>query len=179
MLTYKLGDDAELRLLEEHDAEALYHLIDRNRDFLREWLPFPDFVTGPEGTLDFIRTTRRQVADNQGLQCVIVCEGEPAGMVGFHRINWMNKSTTLGYWLAEDCNGRGLMTRAVRAMVEHAFTGWKLNKVEIRVATENRKSQAIPERLGFVKEGVLRQNELLNGEYVDHIAYSMLAEEWK
>lgn len=73
----------------------------------------------------------------------------------------------------------GTMTAAVRALVEHALTTWQLNRVEIVVATGNRRSQAIPERLGFREEGTLRQYQLVDGRYLDCISYSMLAEDWR
>ncbi len=70
------------------------------------------------------------------------------------------------------------MTEAVRALVEHAFGEWQLNRVEIRVAVGNERSAAIPERLGFVREGVLRQAERHADGFKDNVVYSALASEW-
>jgi ribosomal-protein-serine acetyltransferase len=67
----------------------------------------------------------------------------------------------------------------VRALVDHAFAGWGLNRVEIRAALENARSRAIPERLGFKKEGVLREAERLGERFVDHALYAVLASEWE
>ena len=67
------------------------------------------------------------------------------------------------------------MTRACRALVAHAFDTLRLQRVEIRVATGNRRSRAIPERLGFREEGILRQVEWLYNHYVDHVVYGRLA----
>lgn len=64
-------------------------------------------------------------------------------------------------------------------MIEHAFQEWKLNRVEIHCATGNAKSCAIPKRLGFQFEGMLREAQLLNGEYQDINVYGMLARDWK
>jgi ribosomal-protein-serine acetyltransferase len=63
--------------------------------------------------------------------------------------------------------------------VDYAFSGLKLNRVEIACATENKKSQAIPKRLGFTEEGIARQAEWLYDHYVDHIVYGLLASDWK
>ena len=71
------------------------------------------------------------------------------------------------------------MTKVAKALTDYAFTHLKLNKVEIRAAVENKKSRSIPERLGFVYEGTLRQAEWLYDHYVDHAVYGMLADEWK
>jgi ribosomal-protein-serine acetyltransferase len=66
----------------------------------------------------------------------------------------------------------------VRLLVGHALSVWQLNRVEVRAAVENRRSRAIPERLGFRQEGTLRQAELVDGRYLDSVMYSMLAADW-
>lgn len=178
MLRHELPGGSFLRLLDESDADELYALVDSNRDFLARWLPWVEAARGPEYVLSFIRATRRQLADDDGLQAAIVEGGEIIGVVGFHAIDWRNLSTSIGYWLAEDRQGRGTVTEAVRALTDHAFAVWKLNRVEIRVAVENTRSRAIPERLGFVEEGVLRQAERLGESFEDSVVYSMLARDW-
>ena len=125
-----------LRLLDESDAEDLYAAVDANRDHLARWLPWAAGQT-LEGTLAFIRSTRRQLATNDGFQTAIVEDGRIIGMVGFHGVSWDHRSATIGYWLAEAAQGRGIMTRAVRALANYAFTVWELNRVEIRAAVDN------------------------------------------
>jgi len=71
------------------------------------------------------------------------------------------------------------MTEAVRALVEYAFDAWKLNRVEIRAAVGNAKSRAIPERLGFMEEGLLREAERIGVRYEDLVVYAMLAKDWR
>jgi ribosomal-protein-serine acetyltransferase len=178
VLRVELAGDCRLRLLEEADAEELYALVEANRDRLARWMPWAADQT-LDGALEFIRLTRRQVADDNGLQAAIVCGGRIAGVVGFHGVDWPNRSTSLGYWLDERHEGRGIMTRAVRALVDHALLVWGLNRVEIRAAPENRRSRAIAERLGFGEEGVLREAERLGDRYVDSVVYGMLASAWR
>lgn len=100
-------------------------------------------------------------------------------MIGYHAVDWANRSTRIGYWLAEEHQGQGTMTEAVRLLVDHALSVWGLNRVEIRAALENRRSRAIPERLGFCEEGTRREAERVGGRYLDSVAYSMLAVDWK
>ncbi len=71
------------------------------------------------------------------------------------------------------------MTAACRAMVNHAFDELNLHRVEIKCATGNRKSCAIPERLGFTKEGVIKDGEWLYDRFVDLVLYRMLDQEWE
>jgi ribosomal-protein-serine acetyltransferase len=167
-------DDTELRLFEEMDAPELHALIEANRAYLEPWLPWAAGQTF-EDTLDFIRGTRSQASENKGFQTAIVTEEKIVGVVGYVTVDWANRSTRIGYWLDETQQGRGTMTAAVRLLVDHALTTWRLNRVEIVVATENRRSRAIPERLGFREEGTLRQYQLVGGRHLDCVSYSMLA----
>lgn len=113
------------------------------------------------------------------MQLCIRYNGELAGVIGFHRVDWLNHSTSIGYWLAEDFQGKGIMTASCRCLLDYAFGNLGMNRVEIRCATENLRSRAIPERLGFTEEGLIRQAEWLYDHYVDHLVYGLLREEWK
>ena len=163
--------------LEESDADELYRLIEANREYLAQWLPWAEALT-LEGSIEFIRTVRRQEASNDGFQAALVSEGSIVGMVGFHGVNWPHGSTTIGYWLDEGHQGHGLMTRAVRALVDHAFGVWDLHRVEIQAAVDNHRSRAIPERLGFREEGVRREAERIGDRWYDLAVYAILAPDW-
>ena len=175
MLRHDLPGGAHLRLLEEDDADELFALVDRNRAHLEPWMPWVPATRSREDSLAFIRLTRRQVGENDGLQTTIVIDGALAGMVGFHHVDWGNRATTIGYWLAADRQGRGTMTAAVRALVENALGAWGLHRVVIEAAVENTRSRAIPERLGFREEGVRRGAERHGDRYLDLVVYARLA----
>ena len=172
----ELPDGCTLRLLEERDAEELEHVVAANHDHLARWLPWVEAAAaaGVEARREYVRRARRQAEANDGFQTVIVADGAIVGVVGFHHVDWVNRSTSLGYWLAAGRQGRGIMTGAVRALVRHAFEAWNLNRIEIRVAVGNARSAAIPRRLGFVEEGVLRQAERHTNGYRDIVVYSLL-----
>jgi ribosomal-protein-serine acetyltransferase len=129
-------------------------------------------------TESFLRAARRQSQANNGAQFAVMSEERIAGVIGVHWIKWTHGTTSLGYWLDEDEQGKGLVTRSVSALLDHAFGDWGLHRVEIRAAPENHRSRAIPDRLGFSKEGILRDNERIGDRFVDHVVYSMLASEW-
>jgi ribosomal-protein-serine acetyltransferase len=173
------GDDVELDLLDEAEAEELFALVDGNRAYLRQWLPWLDQNTEVEHTRAFIRATRKEYEDRNGFACGIRFRGRLVGVVGLHGIDWANRKTNVGYWIAEDHQGRGIVTRSCRALLPYLFDELGLNRVEIACAPGNAKSAAIPERLGFVREGLLRQPERLYDLYVDHVVYGLLASEWR
>jgi ribosomal-protein-serine acetyltransferase len=179
VLRHDLPGGASLRLLEESDADELFALTDRSREHLAPWMPWVPATRSAQDTLAFIRLTRRQVADNDGFQTAVMRAGAIVGVVGFHRVDWPNRATSIGYWLSADAQGRGTMTEAVRALVDHAFGGWGLERVEIAAAVDNARSRAIPERLGFTPEGVRRRAERVGDRWVDHAVYAMLAADWR
>lgn len=177
VFTFTLPDRRALRLLEESDAEDLYALIERDRDHLARWLPWAGTQT-LDGARSFLAQTRRQLADNDGFQAAVLDDERIVGALGYHRLDWPNRCTSVGYWLSEEAQGKGTMTLAVSALVDWAFRGWELNRVEIRAAVENRRSRAIPERLGFHQEATLRQVERVGERFLDSVVYSVLASEW-
>jgi ribosomal-protein-serine acetyltransferase len=178
MFTYKIDNNIHLKMLDLQDVEPLFILTDQSKGSLKEWLPFIENNKSIADTEAFIKSTMKQFSDNNGFQAGIWYDEKIAGVIGFHQINWHNKSTSIGYWLGKGFEGSGLMTKSVNAFVNHAFVELNLNRVEIRAAVENKKSRAIPERLNFTEEGRIRQSEWLYDHYVDHIVYGMLAEDW-
>jgi carbamoyl-phosphate synthase large subunit len=173
----RLSDEVVLRVLRGEDAEELDAVIDANREHLARFMPWAAEHTIAD-TRGFLDSKRVQLASNDGFECAIVRDGRIVGVVGFHAVNWRDRSTTLGYWLAADEQGRGTMTAAVRVMVDHAFRSMGLNRVVINAADHNDRSRAIPQRLGFVEEGTARQAVNVGGRYFDDVVYAMLAEDW-
>ena len=179
MQTIPVANGFALTPLELRDASELFELTDRNRGYLRQWLPWLDNITRTEGARAFIRAAQAQASQNNGTQLAIRVEGRIAGIVGHHQIDWRNRHTSLGYWIGESLQGRGLVTAATAALLGHAFDDARLNRVEIRCAEGNTRSRAIPQRLGFREEGLLHEAEWLYDHFVDHIVYGMLARDWR
>jgi ribosomal-protein-serine acetyltransferase len=100
-------------------------------------------------------------------------------VVAFNEIDKMDRCATIGYWLAKSKMGKGYMTAAVKALMDKGFQQLELNRIQARVATGNYPSQAVCDRLGLKKEGVLRQAEWLYDYYVDLTMNSILRSEWK
>ena len=175
-MRFELADDLELRSLRDEDARELYAAVEANREHLSPWMPWAAGQT-LAGTEIFVRSAIRQERDRDGAQLALVERGEICGVAGFHRIDHENDTTSVGYWLAADRQGRGLMTRAVAALVDHAFDELRLHRVELRAAPANTPSRALAERLGFNEEGLLRDAERFGSEYRDLILYALLAGE--
>lgn len=175
MTTFAIREDLSLTTLDLGHAEELFRLTERNRTYLRCWLPWLDGIRIVEDTRAFIRATVAQTRENNGFQVVIVSRGRLAGVLGHHQIDWRNRQTAIGYWIGEEFQGQGLVTAASRRVVAHSFDVLGLHRVEIRCAVGNHRSRAIPERLGFRLEGRIRDAEWLYDHWVDHAVYARLA----
>ncbi|WP_096440162.1 GNAT family N-acetyltransferase [Alteribacter populi] len=178
MFSYEINDQIKLEILQEKHGEEVFYLTDQAREYLGEWLPWVPHVKTVEDTKTFIRSTLKSFGEQKSLSCVVLYKGKVAGIVSYHEIDHSNQKTSIGYWLGEGFQGNGLMTAGVRALVNHAFNDLGLNRVEIHAGLTNQKSRHIPERLGFVKEGVLRQAEKIGKRYIDHVVYAVLKDEW-
>ena len=178
MFSQRIDQELELRPVDERYAEELTALVRRDLPHLRPWMPWASERYSVDDAREFIRRNIRQYAEDQGFASLIFYGGRVAGSIGYNNIDWANRRTDIGYWLGAAHQGRGIMTRSCRALVDHAFKEFRLNRVEIYCAVDNLRSRRIPERLGFDEEGTHRQAEWVHDHFKDLVSYSMLAAEW-
>lgn len=175
-LPVDLGDEASIRRLRIEDLEDIWATVDAARERLDPWMPWIDGTR----TIDDQRRWLESVVDDEDTLdgCGIFVEGRYAGGVG---LRWEPFRVTgeIGYWIASAFEGRGLVTRAVRALLDVGFDEIGLHRIEIRAGVDNTRSRAVPERLGFVREGVERGRERGSNGFYDTVAYSMLEDEWR
>ena len=130
-------------------------------------------------TIDDQRKWLEGVVHDQGSLdgCGIFVDGRYAGGVGL-RWDPFGVRGEIGYWISAAEEGRGLVTRAVRALIDVGFGDLGLHRIEIRAGVENLRSRAIPERLGFVREGIERGGERGANGFYDLVVYAILEDEW-
>jgi ribosomal-protein-serine acetyltransferase len=175
MFSYKIDKDTELRLFEDRHAEEVFALLVENRERHPELGENFSLADAQKK----IRHDLALFAENKGLGVGIWYKDVLAGGVRYHEIDWSNRMTELGYWISEGFEGKGLVTKTCRVLIDRAFNELGLNRIIISCSSENQKSRAIPERLGFKQEGILRQSELLQDRFVDMLIYGLLANEWQ
>lgn len=172
------GNGLLLRHLTLDDAAALYAAVEVNRDHLRRYLPWADRTSGIGDTLNFLLQAGVARKAGQWLAYGLWQDGKLVGSVGTHDIDHTDRHLSIGYWISKSAEGRGIVTRACRRLIQFAFEELNMERVEIRVAVGNDRSSAIPERLGLRLEGVLRRQQLLTSGFVDIRVYSMLRDEF-
>ncbi|MEL6495724.1 MAG: GNAT family N-acetyltransferase [Cyanobacteria bacterium J06623_7] len=176
MFFRQIDDEIRLSLSIPQYAEGLFNLTDHNRDFLRQWLPWLDTVKQSSDTKLFLEHQLLRFQRSQALHVTIFYRHKIAGVVGFNCIDRDNNIGHLGYWLGQEYNGKGIMTQSFRELIKVGFEYYSLQRIDVRCAVENRRSRAIPQRLNFQQEGIIRRDEKLSDRYVDHVVYGLLKE---
>ncbi|MCC6462251.1 MAG: GNAT family N-acetyltransferase [Saprospiraceae bacterium] len=178
-MTLHIDADTVLEPLAVHHAEPLFQLVEANRAHLRSWLTWVDHMQSPGHFERFIKGAQERAAARQESSFLLIYKNEIAGRAGIYQLDHQNQTGALGYWLGAAFQGKGLVSSACRRLLAHGFEELQLNRLEIRCGTGNLKSKAVPERLGFTLEGIVRQGEKLHDSFIDLFLFSLLKEEWQ
>jgi Acetyltransferases, including N-acetylases of ribosomal proteins len=164
-----------LKELELDDAEHIFKAIDSQREYLGEWLPFVEFTKSVKDSLDYVNSVVTMPEECKEWQFAVFCGDDFAGLAGFKGTDRLNMKSEIGYWLKEEFQHRGIMTESVRALIKFGFSELDLNRIQIKCAPENVKSNKIPQRLGFTLEGIERDSELVrDGVFRNANVWSLL-----
>jgi ribosomal-protein-serine acetyltransferase len=182
LFTWPLGDDAALIPRTVAIEEAYQALLEVNYERLAHWFSGA-FEQPPtmEGThADLARDSHAWLEGSQ-LPLAITVKAED----GWRLVGWVNllierpaRRAEVGYWLDAGFEGQGLVTRAVTAVLDHAFGTLGLHRVKLQTITNNKRSRSVAQRLGFTQEGVLREAAVFPDERRDVVVYGLLAREW-
>jgi ribosomal-protein-serine acetyltransferase len=175
---YIIDEDLELRPLEQRHAPAMFGIVDRDRDYLRQYQNWPDKIRSLNDMRRSIRYSMQKRKQNSGMDFAVLFQGVTVGKIGLVYINWQEQLCEIGYWLAQRYQGQGIITRATRVMTGYALGQLHLQTVQIRCAVGNLRSRAIPERLDFEFDGIKPGMTQLHGEFVDDAVYAMTASRW-
>ena len=161
-----------------HDADqAKYEAIIASREHLLPWLPWARFYDSPKQMEEFTESQIKAFDDGKIIGYNIFYDGSFAGSIDLHDISEANHSAEIGYWLSIDQTGKGIMTKATAAITNYAFNELGLHRITILAAAKNTASCAIPERLGFDREGTLRDAIILDNIYYDEAVYAKIKTE--
>lgn len=174
-MVIKVDAEIELRQLERTDSEDIYKTIDSQREYLGKWLPFVEFTKKLSDTEKFVDSVVNAPEDRFEHVFAIRKRNKFAGLIGFKDTDKLNKKTEIGYWLSQQYQKQGIITKSVDKLCGFAFNKLGINRIQIKCAVGNKSSINIPKRLGFIFEGIERQGELLTGNiFTDLEIYSRL-----
>lgn len=180
MYAISLGDDGgELRPLEPWRAQEFLEHMDRGREFIGRFNGLPDVVTDMRSSRAFLQAYAEKSAADTGRISGVWYQGQLVGAVILRRMDLLQGVAEAGCWLEPAAVGKGLVTRAVRELINWAVEERGVHRVEWRVTAENKPSVAVARRLGMSREGVLRESALHRGERYDEEIWSVLAPDWR
>ncbi len=177
--SYKVDDEIKLHVPQGFYAEEVYPVIMENYDHLRKWVPWLPDGYNIESTRSTYEDSFNAARDSRYLWLLIRYNKKIVGGIGLNKFDFQNRTTEIGYWLSAEYEGKGIVSRSCKALIQYAFDDLGFNRIEIKCAVENKRSRAVPEKLGFTEDGVFRESEWLYDHFVDRIIYSLLAKDWK
>ena len=167
-----------LRPFTEADTDAIFALHS-DATIMRYWdaPPYTDY----EQAKRFIAACSRMEQEGKGVRLAIERSDDSTfiGWSGFFNWDPEYRSAGIGYCLNDTAWGQGYATEAANAVLEWAFDTLDLNRVQSEADTRNRASARVLEKLGFVHEGTLREDCIVNGDVSDSWVYGLLRREWK
>ena len=174
----KIDQHLELKLISLDHAVEIYNLVEKNKAHLTLWLPFVENVHSVQFIENYIRGSIQRNLDGMEYAFTIFNHKKCVGRIGIYRIDQANKIGEFGYWLAQDHQGKGIITKSCQALIQFAFSTLNLNRLELKCALDNQKSNQIAIKLNFSKEAILRESEFLHGKFIDLNLYSLLKREY-
>ncbi|WP_028800162.1 GNAT family N-acetyltransferase [Streptomyces sp. 142MFCol3.1] len=178
MFILPLGAHAQLRPLEPWQAPEFLAHIDRARATVDPWIPWATFSTDLESATATLQRYADRLAADTGRIYGIWLDGDLVGGVMFTRFDSAAGVCEIGCWLEQSGEGRGLVTRACRMLIDWAFRERGMSRVEWWAAAGNTRSTDVARRLGMTRDGVLRQRYPHQGVRQDSEVWSVLSEEW-
>src|SRR5699024_6733518 len=148
------------------------------RKQLREWLPWVDFMKKPEQYVPIIKEWTEMNDAREAMTLGIYYEGTLTGTCGFNTIDGLSRRGQIGYWLAEENTGKGIMTAVIAAIIDYILKEMGLHSNEIIAGVNKEKSRKIPKKLKITQEAVMKDYEFLYDHYHDCALYRMLKMDW-
>lgn len=170
-----------IRKFTRRDAATLNDAIRVSLPDLNEWLPWArtDYQAGDAAT--FIRDSVQAWKEDRAWDYTIRFREQPTrhiGNISMWTVSKTGKIAEIGYWIRSDETSKGVCTEAAGAVLGEAFGKLGFHKVVMRIAIGNDASHRVAEKLGFTREGILREELLIRGNWVDHAQWSMLDREF-
>ena len=162
-----------MRRVNINDVEEIIAL--RGNPETMKYIPRP-LVKTVEDALEHIALIETKIENNEGINWAITLKNNPKliGIIGHYRIKPEHYRAEIGYMILPEFNGKGIVTEAIKEVVNYGFNQMKLNSIEAIIDPENSASEKVLLKNGFVKEAHFIENEYYDGKFLDSVIYSLL-----
>ena len=143
-----VDDHITLRQLKLNEADELFNLVDGNRHYLAEWLPWVDDTKSPADSEAFISSTLQKRQNGSEYGYGIIVDGKTVGHTSLMHVN-DGIDPEIGYWISSDMSGQGITTKVADALTKFGFNNLSLNKIVIKADPKNTASNKVAEKLGY------------------------------
>jgi len=172
----------ELRPFRRRDLESMWEAVHDSWPELAKWLPWAHAGYGRVEAMHFIRDSGSAWAEGRAFDFAIRDRFEPESHLGNISV-WptsrRERAGEIGYWIRSSATGAGIATEAAARVAAVGFEELELHRITLRIAVGNRASERVAEKLGFIREGLLRKEVLVHGIWLDHTLWAMLEEEYR
>ncbi|MFH7011409.1 GNAT family N-acetyltransferase [Flavobacterium sp. FlaQc-52] len=162
-----------LRRINNDDANEVFEL--RSNPETMKFIPRP-LVKDTEDALEHIAMMEDKIVTNVGINWGITLKDSSKllGIIGYYRLQPENYRAEIGYMLAPEYHGKGIIPEAVNRLIRYGFDDLKLHSIEAIIDPENFASEKVLHKCGFVKEAHLKEAEFYDGRFLDKVIYSLL-----
>ncbi|MFW7525545.1 GNAT family N-acetyltransferase [Vibrio ostreicida] len=173
MFTLSIDSDIKLALVQESFAEIYAELVLKQTEYLSQWLAWPPHCQSEQDFRSFIKSALNDYAEGTGMTCAILYNDDIVGNCSFNSICQETKTVQLGYWLSQDQQNKGIVTRVVQKLIDIAFYQHGMEKVELHAAEDNWPSRKVAERVGMNLEGIITNSEKVGDRILAHAIYAI------
>lgn len=171
-----------LRPFRRRDVEPLYSAVMESFPELHQWLPWAHKRYSRFDAMNFVKDSAKSWREGRAYDLAVRSHGFPDDHIGNMSIWFTSRAFRVGevgYWVTSGLTEDGVATECARRVLEIGFDELKMHRIVLRIAVGNRPSERVAEKLGFTKEGVLREELKVRGEWLDHSIWGLLDHEYR
>ena len=171
-----------LRRFARKDADAILEAVQASLPDLAKWLPWAHENYTRDEAVAYVRDSAQSWKEGRAFDFAIRSPNDPGhhmGNMSIWHVSRLGKVGEIGYWVRTDATSNGIATETAEAMLGLGFGTLGMHKITLRIAVGNEASDRVAEKLGFTREGILREELKVNGAWLDHTLYSLLEHEFR
>ena len=180
-MTDRLTERFLLRPFRRRDIDSLYRAVCASKAELAEYLPWATVAYTRATAASFVRDSIHSWREARAYDFTIRRPAEPGrhiGNISIWHVSRPFRSGEIGYWIRTDETGLGIATEVARLALKIGFEDLDMHRMVLRIALGNASSERIAGKLGFVREGVLREEIRVGNRWLDHSLWGLLDHEY-